>query len=89
MIKSTRPPCPTLPAESVEFMWGPYRSTTGGDPPEYECPSADQLSGLVFMLESGMAPYAGFAVFGPYGRRQAKLLRYTAHGCVDAQLVTR
>ena len=66
-----------------------YRSITGGDPPEHERPSADQLSALVFKLDSGMAPYADFAVCGPHRRRQSKLMRYTAQVPADGELVSR
>ena len=74
-------PYPELPVGRIEYMRSLYRSTAR--------PSADQLSALVFKLDSGIAPYADFAVFGPYGRRQAKLMRSAAQVFGDGQLVTR
>jgi len=79
---------PLEPA-AVAKMRDFHRAVTGGDPPDHERPSAEQLSALAHRLKSGKAPYVDFAVFGPYGRRQAKLLQFTAQVFVHGELVTR
>ena len=66
-----------------------HRNVTGGDPPDHERPTAEQLSALSHRLGSGKAPFADFAVFGPYRRRQTKLLRFTAQVFAHGELVTR
>ena len=78
-----------LPADSVAKMREFHRNVTGGDPPDHERPSAEQLSALAHRINSGKAPFADFAVFGPHGRRQTKLLRFTAQVFVHGELVTR
>ena len=78
-----------LPPEKVAQMREFHRSVTGGDPPDHERPSAEQLGALSHRLGAGKAPFADFAVFGPYGRRQTKLLRFTAQVFVSGELVTR
>ena len=79
------PLAPALVAQMREF----HRSVTGGDPPDHERPSSEQLAALSHRMNAGKAPYADFAVFGPYGRRQTKLLRFTAQVFVHGELVTR
>ena len=80
---------PLLPPETVAQMRQSHRLVTGGDPPDSERPSADHLSALQHRISSGSAPFADFAVFGPYGRRQAKLLKFTAQVFVNGELVTK
>ena len=82
-------PYPQLAPEKVAQMRQFHRDVTGGDPPDHERPTAEQLSALSHRLNSGKAPFADFAVFGPYGRRQTKLLRFTAQVFVHGELVTR
>ena len=81
-------PYQPLPAEKVAALRQFHRDVTGGDPPDNERPTAEQLSALVHRIGSGKAPYADFAVFGPYGRRQAKIMRFTAQVFVAGELVT-
>ena len=50
-----------------------------GQPPECERPTDEQLSALKDKLDKGHAPYTEFAVWGPYGKRIAKMSRYTEH----------
>jgi len=82
-------PYPQLSPEKVAAMRQFHREVTGGDPPDHERPTADQLSALTHRMASGKAPFADFAVFGPYGRRQTKLMRFTAQVFVHGELVTR
>eukprot|EP00971_Amphidinium_carterae_P328514 6460445-Amphidinium_carterae.1 len=67
-----------IPDIKVREMWARYIAVQGGRPHEREEPTADQLSGLQAKLSSDMSPYCDFSVFGPFGRRQAKLLKYSA-----------
>ena len=80
---------PMLPPETVAQMRASYRLVTGGDPPDEERPTAEHLSALQHRIGSGTAPFADFAVFGPYGRRHAKLLKFTAQVFVNGELVTK
>eukprot|EP00971_Amphidinium_carterae_P286647 5690899-Amphidinium_carterae.1 len=38
----------------------------------HEEPTAEQLSALKPLLDADAAPFADFAVFGPFGRRHSK-----------------
>ena len=80
---------PLLPPETVAQMRQAYRLVTGGDPPDSERPTAEHLSALQHRIGGGTAPFADFAVFGPYGRRQAKLMKFTAQVFVSGELVTK
>ena len=80
---------PMLPPDTVAQMRASYRLVTGGDPPDEERPTAEHLSALQHRISSGTAPFADFAIFGPYGRRQAKLLKFTAQVFVNGELVTK
>jgi len=82
-------PYQPLPAERVAAMRQFHRDVTGGDPPDNERPTAEQLSALAHRIGAGKAPFADFAVFGPYGRRQTKIMRFTAQVFVAGELVTR
>ena len=78
-----------LAPEKVAQMRQFHRDVTGGDPPDHERPTAEQLSALAHRIDSGKVPFADFAVFGPYGRRQTKLLRFTAQVFIHGELATR
>ena len=80
---------PLLSPENVAQMRQSYRLVPGGDPPDSERPAAEHLSALQHRISSGGAPFADFAVFGPYGRRQAKLLKFTAQVFVNGELVAK
>ncbi|CAK0903494.1 unnamed protein product, partial [Prorocentrum cordatum] len=51
--------------------------------------TGDQISALAARLAEEVAPYADMAVWGPCGRRQQKVKRYTAQVFVGGELVTR
>eukprot|EP00971_Amphidinium_carterae_P046136 908097-Amphidinium_carterae.1 len=59
-------------------MFERYHTICDGRPLPHEEPTAEQLSALKQLLDADAAPFADFAVFGPFGRRQAKLLRFHA-----------
>ena len=55
-----------------------FDESNGGLPQPQEEPTGEQLSALAEVLRGDAAPYCDFAVWGPYGRRQARMLRFTA-----------
>jgi len=62
---------------------------TGGAPPEDARPTSEQLSALAARLGAKRAPFADFAIWGAFGRRAAKMLKYTAQVFVEGSLQTR
>jgi len=62
---------------------------TGGAPPEDARPTSEQLSALAARLDAKRAPFADFAIWGAFGRRAAKMLKYTAQVFVEGSLQTR
>ena len=57
-------------------LLGGFDQMNGGLPARAEEPSGDQLKALSEILAADRAPYTDFAIWGPYGRRQAKLLKF-------------
>ena len=80
---------PVLSLAKITELRIVYRMVTGGDPPDHARPTAEHLSALAHRLSTGAAPYVDFAVFGPYGKRQAKLMKFTAQVFIGNELVTR
>jgi len=78
-----------LPATEVAKLRAKHRLVTGGDPPDDERPTTEHLSALKQRIDDGEAPYVDFAIFGPYGRRNAKLLRFTAQVFVNGELASK
>ena len=65
-----------LPADVIAEKRQNYRSITGGDPLE-RCNFTDaQLSALSQKVSGGGVPYADFAVWGPYGSRIEKRMKF-------------
>jgi hypothetical protein len=64
--------------EVVNKLLTVYQSRCGGMPREQVEPTADQLGGLLQVLNSGSAPYADFSLWGPQGRRALKKLIHSA-----------
>ena len=65
-----------LPADVIAEKRAQYRAITGGDPLE-RCNFTDaQLSALSQKVAGGGAPFADFAVWGPYGSRIEKKMRF-------------
>ena len=56
-----------------------YKVNQGGPPTEVEEVTDAQLSALARVVRAGGCPYADFGVWGPYGNRIAKQLRFTHH----------
>eukprot|EP00971_Amphidinium_carterae_P163487 3241901-Amphidinium_carterae.1 len=70
-------------------MFDYYHTTFGTRPQPYEEPSGEQLSALKALLDDDRAPYCDFAIWGPFGRRQGKLLRFQAQVFVYGELHTK
>ena len=65
-----------LPADVIAEKRANYRAITGGDPLE-TCNFTDaQLSALSQKVSGGGVPYADFAVWGPYGSRIEKRMKF-------------
>eukprot|EP00435_Cladocopium_sp_Y103_P045514 s2395_g13.t1 len=58
-------------------MYTEYERVYGaGERPSKDCePTAEQISAIVHLLDSGLPPFADFAVFGPYGHRIERKLK--------------
>ena len=46
----------------------------------------DQLAALRARMKAGMAPFCDFGIFGPYGRRMTKVMKFAADVWVDGAL---
>ena len=66
-----------------------YKDATGDDPPEEQLPSAEQLSALRALLNSGRAPFVDFAVWSPFGTRLARFRKTEACVFVGSTLVQK
>jgi len=78
-----------LSAEKVATLRAAHVTITGGAPSDDNRPTSEQLSALGARIAAGRAPFVDFAVWGPFGRRAAKLLKYSAQVFVEGQLQTR
>eukprot|EP00971_Amphidinium_carterae_P111470 2207569-Amphidinium_carterae.1 len=70
-------------------MFMDYADRMGGRPHQREEPTVEQLSGLRHLLLQDQVPYCDFAVFGPDGRQQGKLLKFQAQVWVGGELITK
>eukprot|EP00971_Amphidinium_carterae_P173892 3446947-Amphidinium_carterae.1 len=61
----------------------------GGRPHLREEPSAEQLSGLAYLLRRDEAPYTDFAVWTADGRQNSRLMRFQAQVWIGSELVTK
>jgi len=73
----------------VRDLFDSFDAAQGGLPRPSEEPTEAQIAGLAAVLRADASPYADFALFGPFGRRQAKMLKFTAMVWVDGQLVPK
>ena len=64
-----------MTAQEVTEAYDRYVKKTGGFPPEDEELSAEQISTLSALYQSGRAPYTDFAVWGPYQHRIQKKMK--------------
>ena len=73
----------------IRALRAAFETANAGVPRESEDVTADQISALGHRLAGDSAPFVDFARWGPYGRRQAKMMRYTAQIWVGGELVTQ
>ena len=66
-----------------------YQKVMGVPPPLNQRPTDEQLSALLALLATGRAPFADFAVFGPFDEVEARLRKYSDQVFVDGKLQTR
>jgi len=78
-----------LPASVVADLRANYVRTAGGPPAEDARPTSEQISALNARLKAGKSPFVDFAVWGAFGRRAAKLLKFTTQVFVEGSLQTR
>lgn len=70
---------PMLPAGDLVVMRRRFLAIYG-DPPLHHAEVTDaQLTGLMFKITSGASPYADFGVWGPYGARIERRMKFTSH----------
>lgn len=70
---------PMLPAAELVVMRRRFLAIYG-DPPLHHAEVTDaQLTGLLFKVTSGASPYADFGVWGPYGARIERRMKFTSH----------
>ena len=65
--------------EELNLLRSRYRSVEGEDPMKSEEVTDDQLSVLGALTRVGIAPYADFGVWTPFGQRAAENLKFTSH----------
>ena len=65
--------------EELNVLRSRYRSLEGEDPMKAEEVTDDQLSVLCATTKAGIAPYADFGVWKPFGQRATKSLKFTSH----------
>jgi len=66
-----------------------YIAAAGCPPPEELTPTAEQLTALQSLLQSGRVPFVDFSVWCPFGSRLARFRKTDAQVFVDNTLVTK
>ena len=56
-----------------------FRAVEGEDPMKAEEVTDDQLSVIFTVVQAGIAPYADFGVWRPFGQRAAKSMKFVSH----------
>ena len=67
------------PEETRQKWLKHYKVVTGGFPLEEEEPTLEQVSALKKKVEGGLAPFADFSVFVPYGKKAMKAAKYRSY----------
>jgi hypothetical protein len=65
-----------LEDEEITLLRNLYVAVCGREPPESARPTSEQVAALQARLKSKRAPYVDFAIFGPFGGRDAKMRRF-------------
>ena len=71
-------PLVSIPSATVRLLFDAYGKREGAKPTRAIEPMVDQLSAIQQLLDSDVAPYVEFSIFGPYGRRMLEHLTYFA-----------
>ena len=66
-----------LTESEVTSCYDVYRAKMGHDPRPDEDITEEQLAGLRALFASGAAPYVDLAIWGPYGRRTQRKLKFS------------
>ena len=56
-----------------------FRAVEGEDPMKADEVTDDQLSVIFTVVQAGIAPYADFGVWRPFGQRAAKSMKFVSH----------
>ena len=70
---------PQLLGHKIDELRARYVSIFGQGPLEDANPSDKQLTGLAWKLEAGLVPYVDFGVWGPFGVRLERSMRFMNH----------
>ena len=68
-----------LPEDRLRTLRANFRASEGDAPMESEEVTDEQLSAFVRVVEAGGAPFVDFGIWGPYGNRIAKTVKFTHH----------
>ena len=66
-----------------------YKTVMGRKPPVNCKATTDQLSALRSRMADGRAPFADFGIFGPFGKKIAKLRKFEVRKMVGDEIVTK
>ena len=62
--------------QKVRDLFARYKAARGEFPHVDHEPSEEQLAAVAQQLQSGVAPYVDFSIFGPHGRRMQRKMSY-------------
>ncbi|CAK0909902.1 unnamed protein product, partial [Prorocentrum cordatum] len=79
----------TLSEQALRNIAKDFKLMNGGPPREAENVTPEQVSALAARVADDHAPCTHFALWGPFGRQQKKVLKFTAQIFVNGELVTR
>ena len=65
-----------MPMEVLNKLRARFRAVEGEDPMKAEEVTDDQLSVIFTVVQAGIAPYADFGVWRPFGQRAAKNMKF-------------
>ena len=68
----------SMPEQQMRHLLNTFDWEQGGKPLPHEEPTGDQLGALSEKLQKDTAPYTDFGLWGPYGRRQQKIMWFSA-----------
>ena len=67
------------PEEARQKWLRRFKEITGGYPLEEEEPTLEQVSAIKRKVDGGLAPFADFSIFVPYGKRAMKTAKYRSY----------